>query len=296
MELYRSLLFMPGNKPKWMASINETEADAVILDLEDSVPDEEKAAARNNITKTLQEWEHLEKPALFVRINRSVNGKSVFETKDIEAAMQPGLTGIVLPKVYEPEEINQLAAEITIIEKRKGIKEGTTKFLPILETAKSMYFCYDIAMCDRVIGITGLSSKNGDVERALGTQWTFEGHETLYMKSKVVMAARAAGVTPIGGLWQDVHNLEGLEISAKKNRQLGFDGELVLHPSNIRTINETYSPSEADIQYYRGLIDTFNTAKEKGNATVMYDGSHIDYAHVETAKNILEYAEMVNQS
>ena len=111
------------------------------------------------------------------------------------------------------------------------------------------------------------------------------------MKSKVVMAARAAGVTPIGGLWQDVHDLERLKISAKKNRELGFDGELVLHPSNVSIINETYSPSEEEIAYYRDLIETFNAAKEKGNATVMYDGSHIDYAHVETAKNVLKFAE-----
>lgn len=296
MQVYRSLLFIPGNKPKWMANINQTEADAIILDLEDSVPDDEKANAREHVKAALEQWGHLEKPALFVRINRSENGMSVFEQRDIEAAMQPGLSGIVLPKVYDPHEINQLSDELTIAEKRKGMESGNTKLLPILETAKSMYFCYDIAMCERVIGITGLSSKNGDVERALGTQWTFEGTETLYMKSKVVMAARAAGVTPIGGLWQDVHNLEDLKVSAKKNRQLGFDGELVLHPSNVAIINETYSPSESEIAYYRGLIDAFHDAKEKGNATVMYEGSHIDYAHVQTAKNILEFSKVLSKS
>lgn len=291
MQVYRSLLFIPGNKPKWMENIKNTEADAIILDLEDSVPHEEKVKAREHVKGALEEWGHLDKPALFVRINRSESESTIFDQKDIEAAMQPGLAGIVLPKVYDPQEVNQLSDELTIAEKRKGIEAGNTKLLPILETAKSMYFCYDIAMCERVIGITGLSSKNGDVERALGTQWTLEGTETLYMKSKVVMAARAAGVTPIGGLWQDVHNLEGLEISTKKNRQLGFDGELVLHPSNVSIINKAYSPSEEEIAYYRELIETFNAAKEKGNAAVIYDGSHIDYAHVETAKSILKFAE-----
>src|SRR5699024_11854326 len=105
-----------------------------------------------------------------------------------------------------------------ILENKKRIKECQIKLLPLLETAKSMYFCYDIAICNRVIGITGLSSKDGDVERALDTKWTFEGQESLYMKSKVVMSARAAGVTPIGGHCQDVHNLKRLIASAQKNR------------------------------------------------------------------------------
>ena len=287
MQVYRSLLFMPGNKPKWMANIASLSADAVILDLEDGVPHQEKETAREHVREVLRQTDGLNQPDIFVRINRT---EDEFDQKDLEAAMQPGLSGIVLPKVYEPEEINQLAIKMAELEKENGMAEGGTKLLPILETAKSMYFCYDIANCDRVIGITGLSSKNGDVERALGTQWTFEGTETLYMKSKVVMAARAAGVTPISGLWQDVHNLEGLEMSAKKNRQLGFDGELILHPSNIDIINQTYSPSEEEIDFYRGLIETFNKAKDKGEATVMYEGSHIDYAHVQTARKILDFA------
>lgn len=295
MQVYRSLLFMPGNKPKWMTNIPNLEADAVILDLEDGVPYEEKPIARKNVANVLRQLADLERPALFVRINRSEKETVIFNQEDIEAIVQPGLTGIVLPKVYEPEEIMQLSAELTKLEKKRGLPEGGIKLLPILETAKSMYFCYDIAICDRVIGITGLSSKNGDVERALRTQWTMEGHETLYLKSKVVMAARAAGVTPISGLWQHVHDLEGLQKSAKRNRQLGFDGELILHPSNIHIMNEAYSPSDEDIAYYEALMETFYAAKEQGNATVMYDGSHIDYAHVETAKSILTFAKTITK-
>src|SRR5699024_4709825 len=118
MQVYRSLLFIPGNKPKWMANIDNTEADAIILDLEDSVPNDEKANAREHVKVALEQWGHLEKPALFVRINRSENGMSIFEQRDIEVAMQPGVSGIVLPKVYEPQEINQLSDDINITEKR----------------------------------------------------------------------------------------------------------------------------------------------------------------------------------
>lgn len=284
MKIYRSLLFIPANKPKWMSNISNLSADAIILDLEDSVPNEEKVYARKKVVDTLSNLDYHSSADIFVRINR-LNNK--FDEDDLLEVLHPNLTGIVIPKVYEPVEINQLSSKIQIIESTKGITEGQIKLLPLLETAKSMYFCYDIAICDRVIGIVGLSSKNGDAERALGTKWTFEGQESLYMKSKVVMAARAAGITPIGGLWQEVHNLEGLIASAQKNRQLGFDGELILHPSNIDVINQTYSPSKEDADYYRGLIEAFNKAKESGSGAVVYDGSHIDYAHVQTAKNIL---------
>lgn len=292
MKVYRTLLFIPGNKPKWMSNIDLLSADAVILDLEDSVPAEEKEEARKNVASIIDQFARSVKPDLFVRINRNDN---IFDEKDIETVIRFGIDGIVLPKVYNTEEINQLSKKITKLEKENEIEEGYIKLLPILETAESMYFCYDIAKSERVIGITGLSSKNGDVERALGTKWTFKGMETLYMKSKVVMAARAAGISPIGGLWQDVHDLKRLKISAEKNHQLGFDGELVLHPSNIEVINRVYSPSEEDIAYYKGLITTFNEAKEKGDAAVIYKGSHIDYAHVKTAEDILKTAENNNK-
>src|SRR5699024_7143457 len=125
------------------------------------------------------------------------------------------------------------------------------------------------------------------VDRPFDTKWTFEGQESVDMKSKVVVSGGAAGVTPAGGLWQDVHKLEGRIASAQKNRQLGFDGALILHPTNIDIIHQTYSPSEEDVAYYQGLIEVFNEAKAKGDGAIIYDRSHIDNAHVQTAKNIL---------
>src|SRR5699024_10366310 len=250
MKIYRSTLFIPGNKPRWMEQIDTYNVDAVILDMEDSVPIEEKEVARSNISSILSKFSRLTGTDIFVRINKKLNN---YDEEDLHAIIRPGLDGIVLPKVELPHEIDKLSSTFAELEKQNNLPIESLKVLPILETAKSLHFAYEIALCDRVVGITGLSSKNGDVERALNTRWTPEGMESLYVKSKVVLAARAAEVTPIGGLWQDVHDHKGLEKSAKFNRQLDFDGELILHPSNAEVINEIYSPSEEEIAYYRGL-------------------------------------------
>lgn len=291
MNRYRSLLFVPGNKPLWFKKVPGYETDAVILDLEDSVPLESKEQARIDVANAISDIA-TSGTKVFVRINKGLQG---FDLEDVKATLSVDLEGFVLPKVESPEEIEELSKRLAEVESAKGILEGTVKLLPILETARSMYFAYEIAICSRVIGITGLSAKNGDVERALGTQWTAEGLETLYMRSKVVMAARAANVTPIGGLWQDVHNLEGLKKSSSFNRQLGFDGELLLHPSNVSIVNAIYSPTEEEIAFYEGMVQAFRNAEQQGISAIMYEGDHIDYAHVKTAETILSYARSLNR-
>jgi len=283
---YRSLLFVPAIKKNWFEKIPSYGSDGVILDLEDSVPIQLKTEARANVEQAIPELS-AKGVHVFVRINRV----DEFDREDLKAVVQNGLSGIVLPKLDGPGEIGALSRVLDRLEEEKGLEKGFVKLLPILETAKSMQLAYEIACCERVMGIAGLSAKNGDVARALGYQWTTEGLETLFMRSKVVMAARAAGVQPIGGLWQDVHNLDGLRKSASFNRQLGFVGELILHPSNAPIVNEIYAPSEEDIEYYSGMVEAFEAAERNGVSAIMYRGEHIDYAHVKTAREMLTIAE-----
>ena len=286
MRNYRSLLFVPAIKKNWFEKIPSYGSDGVILDLEDSVPIQLKTEARANVEQAIPELS-AKGVHVFVRINRV----DEFDREDLKAVVQNGLSGIVLPKLDGPGEIGALSRVLDRLEEEKGLEKGFVKLLPILETAKSMQLAYEIACCERVMGIAGLSAKNGDVARALGYQWTTEGLETLFMRSKVVMAARAAGVQPIGGLWQDVHNLDGLRKSASFNRQLGFVGELILHPSNAPIVNEIYAPSEEDIEYYSGMVEAFEAAERNGVSAIMYRGEHIDYAHVKTAREMLTIAE-----
>jgi len=292
MKPIRSLLFVPGSRPNWFGKILSYGADAVILDLEDSVPVTKKGEARDDVSAAIPALSQGGQ-RLYVRVNK---GPYNFDTEDLEAVIHPGLEGIVLPKVNGPEDVDVLISLVSDIEFRKNMEIGATKFIVTLETARSIYMAYEIAVKDRVIGIAGISAKNGDVARSVGFRWTPEGLESLYLKSKVVLAARAAGVMPIGGLWQDVHDLDGLKTSALFNRQLGFAGELVLHPSNVPVINEVYSPSAEEIAYYKGMIETFEQAEKEGKGAVLYEGEHIDYAHVKTARQILEQAGRINQT
>jgi citrate lyase subunit beta / citryl-CoA lyase len=287
MKPIRTMLFIPGSKPKWFNNIAMCQSDTIILDLEDSVPINLKGDARRNVSKAITSLKE-QNQRIYVRINRGPYG---FDIEDLEAVIQPELEGIVLPKINGPEDIDTLASIVLEIEYKKNLDIGSTKFVATLETARSIYFAYEIAVKERVIALAGVSPKNGDVARSVGYQWSHEGLERLYIRSKVVLAARAANVLPIGGLWQDVHDLDGLRKAAAFNRQLGFTGEMIVHPSNVSVVNEVYSPSDTEITYYKGMIKAFEKALEEGKGAVLYEGEHIDYAHVTTAKQILQFVE-----
>src|SRR5438034_5339140 len=286
MKPIRSFLFVPGNRASWIDKAVACRADALILDLEDSVPPAHKAEAREVVRSKLEELAG-SKQRTWVRVNRSPH---LYDWEDLLAVVGRHVEGIVLSKPAGPEDIETACAMLSELEYRKGVPVGTTLLLPILETARSMQLAYEIARNIRVVAITGLAAKNGDVARALGTGWTEEGRESLFLKSRVVMAARAAGKEPIGGLWQQVHDLEGFERACEQDRCLGMTGQLVLHPSNVAAVNRLFSPSPAEVAYYRGLIDAVEKAGAAGRASTIYEGEHVDIAHAQTAREIIALA------
>ena len=283
---FRSILFMPGHKEKWIDGAPSSGADAVLLDLEDSVPAEAKTSARTLVARKIPELA-AKGTRVYVRINRSPH---LYDFEDILAVVQEGLEGLVLSKPFGPEDLYVASSMASEAELRNGVAAGHTRLLPTLETARSMQFSYEIALFERVDALGLGIAKNGDSTRSLGIQWTREGTESLYAWSRGVMAARAAGKQPIGGLWQDVHDIDGLRTFARRNRQIGFSGEMILHPTNVAVVNEVYSPSEDELRYYRGMIEAYDAAKAQGTGAVIYDGEHIDLAHVQTARSVLAMA------
>jgi citrate lyase subunit beta/citryl-CoA lyase len=223
----------------------------------------------------------------YVRINRSPH---MYDFEDVLAVVGPHLEGVVVSKPCGPEDIDCISMMLSEAESRAGISLGTTRVVPLLETARAMQLSYEIACRDRVAAICGATAKNADAARALGYTWTPGGRESHYMKARAVMAARAAGKLPIGGVWQQIHDLDGLRESAKLDRQLGMSGELVLHPSNVGPINQIYSPSPAELAYYEGLIVALEKAQAEGRASVIYEGEHIDIAHATSAREIIASA------
>jgi citrate lyase subunit beta / citryl-CoA lyase len=286
MDIIRSFLFVPASRPSWIEKIPGVGADAVILDLEDSVPEDAKDGARGVAAAAVPRLKAAGQ-RVFIRINRSA---WMYSFEDILAVTQEGLEGLVLPKPDGAPDVAFAASLLAEAESRRGLPIGHTILVPTLETARSVVQAAEIASHPRVGALAGAAARNGDVARSLGFQWTRDGLETLYMRSSVIAAARAAGKLPIGGLWQEVHDLAGLETWASFNRQLGFTGEMILHPSNVPVVNRAYSPLPEDVEYYRGMIKAFENANAQGRAAIVYEGEHIDLAHVTTARSIVALA------
>ncbi|MGW5515204.1 HpcH/HpaI aldolase/citrate lyase family protein [Nocardia africana] len=293
MKPYRSMLFVPGHKPTWAEKAVAAGADALILDLEDSVPAAEKADARVTVRETLGRLrEQNVRPDVWVRPNSYDSGHF---GADAEAVIVPGVAGLFLPKVYNAEEVRRIDAVVSHIEEREGLEPGSVGLIISFETAVSVAHCEEIAeACPRVWSLLGATGPNADVGRELGFEFTLEGLETLYQRSRIVVAARGAGQThPVTGVWQDIKDLDGFRRFAEDSRRLGFRGMVCIHPSHIAISNEVFTPSEQTVDYYRRMIAAFHEAEAAGSGAVDFEGVHIDLAHVKTAEAVIELADAI---
>jgi len=288
MEPFRSMLFVPGNKFAWMEKATNYQADVLVLDLEDSVPDKEKISSREIVKQGLRYLKSREQ-VCYMRINGFVTGLAF---DDLESTICPELDGVILPKVETINDIKELDVLLTHLERKNNLEIGTIKTPLILETAKAMRNAYEIAISTKRIRNLALSAgPGGDANRAIGYIWSKEGKETLFLRSKSVLDARAAGIHyPMISSWWDIKDLEGLERDARLNRQIGFRGQVVIHPSHVPIVNKVFAPSNDEISYYKGLIKAIEAAKKKGTAAVVYKGDMVDNAMVITAKEMLEFA------
>jgi len=287
----RSLLFVPGNKPTWVEKALNSGVDGLVLDLEDSVPPADKAAARLMVADALARFHH-HGQALTVRINALETGMA---GDDIDVIVSSGLSAILAPKIETPQDIAVLDALLTQREHRAGLKPGHVEIYPTLETAKGVYHAYPIAVCSpRVPTLVCAAGPGGDTARSLGYMWTKEGTETLYIRSKVLLDARAAGVTyPLITSWFDVGDLEGLKADVHLNRRLGYSGQIVIHPSHVPIVNEIFTPTSQEVAYHQGVLAAMEAAERQGTAAVTYEGTMVDIAMVKTSQQLLELARAV---
>jgi len=288
MKPFRSMLFVPGNKPAWMEKAANYHADVLVLDLEDSVPDKEKLSSRALVKQSLRYLKGQEQ-VCYIRINGLVTGL-VFD--DLETTICPELDGVILPKVETIKDMKELDVLLTHLERRNNIEIGSIETPLILETAKAMRNAYEIIISTkRIRNLTLSAGPGGDANRAIGYIWSKEGKETIYLRSKSVLDARAAGIQyPMISSWWDIKDLNGLERDACLNRQIGFRGQVVIHPSHVPLVNKVFTPSTDEISYYKGLIKAVEEAEKKGTAAVVYEGDMVDNAMVRTARKMLEFA------
>ncbi|MFA3879461.1 CoA ester lyase [Streptomyces sp. MMCC 100] len=291
MKPYRSMLFVPGHKPSWAAKAVASGTDAIILDLEDSVPAADKADARKTVRETVDRLRTEGVRAdVWVRPNSVDSG--LFGA-DVEQVVTAGLSGLFLPKVFTAEEIVRIDAIVSHIEEREGLEAGSIGLIVSFETAVSMAHCEEIAAASpRISSLLGATGPNADVGRELGFEFTPEGLETLYLRSRIVLAARAAGLHhPVSGVWQDMADLDGCRRFAEDNRRLGYRGLVVIHPSHVAVANEVFTPSAEKVDHYRRMIAAFREAEARGSAAVDFEGQHIDLAHAKTAQGVIDLAD-----
>jgi citrate lyase subunit beta / citryl-CoA lyase len=282
---FRSLLYVPADKPDWMAKAPKYGADAYILDLEDAVTEDGKADARGHARAAIPALaEH--GVGVFVRINSLATRHWL---DDLRAVCIPGLTGVVLPKAKEPAEVAAISLVLDVVEREAGVEPGEVDVHLLFETAAGIEDAVSLLRASpRVRSYYGGAARDGDTNRELGLRWTPEGKESLYLRSKLLLDGRAAGVPyPVTGLWTDIGDLDGLRAYASEGRDLGYTGMQVIHPSHVPIANKIFTPSPEEIERLRRLLAEFERAEREGLGAIQFDGTMVDIAMAVRARELL---------
>jgi citrate lyase subunit beta / citryl-CoA lyase len=232
----------------------------------------------------------------FARVQPPATGQTL---KDLRAVMGTTLTGILLPKVYGPEDVYRADALLACMEAEMGLPMGSTAIYPILETAQSLRLAYEIAVASRRVQyMGGAVSRFGDIHQAVGYRWSAEGRETLYLRSKVLIDARAAGIRyPISGMWAgDTDDVDGLRRWATELRDLGYFGMMLGAPAHVPIVNEIFSPTPEELTYWVDLDRLASAAEADGTGPIVYgdpnqgEGHEVHIAHIGSARQNLAWA------
>ena len=287
MELIRSLVFVPGNRANMLERAKEFPADIIMVDLEDSVPPEEKANARNLAIEWVPKLR-----ALGHRVMVRVNSLDTGLTRDeLTAVVSPDLAGISLGKVESPQDVRDVASILTSLERSVGIEPGQVKIIPWIENARALVGAYQIATAsDRIVGI---AFGGEDYTDDMGLERTDTGEEIYFPRATVAVAARAARVASLDSPYVLFRNSDGLRADAGQARKLGFTGKFAIHPAQIDIINELFSPSDEELAYAQKVVDAWNAAEAQGRGSADLDGRMIDVPVIKRAQNLLALAESI---
>lgn len=276
-----------------MSKALESGADAVILDLEDSVPVTAKAEARLLVAKVIAEVAARKTagPVIIVRTNGATTG---LLADDLAAIVRAGLDAVLLPKAETVAEIHALAADLGRLEAAAGMKAGSVEIILQIESALGVYRCFDLVQASPRVTATCLgSARDGDLQTSLGCAWSIDGPELLYAKSKVLLDTRAAGAYPLDGVYADLGDEEGLIRDSELSSRIGYLGRTVIHPKQIAPVRQAYAVPEADIIYYREVVSEFEAVEKTGAAAaITVNGKLVDYAMYQRAKRVLALAEL----
>jgi citrate lyase subunit beta/citryl-CoA lyase len=287
MLILRTLLFVPGNQERRLEKAHQIQADALILDLEDSVPPAEKGKAREMVAAAIDGLASTGKD-IFVRINALTTTHAV---PDIKAVATGRLKGICLPKSEAKDDINRADALLAEAEEKSGLEAGSIGILSLIETPKGILNAYDIVGASpRIIGaILGAE----DFALEMGVNRTKEGAEIYYPRAAIAVACHAAGVLAIDSVYTDVRDIDGLIEEVRAVLQLGFRGKAVIHPDQVEPVNRVFAPSDEDVARAQQVVQAFEAAVAQGRASVALDGRMVDAPVAERARKLLNLAEAI---
>jgi citrate lyase subunit beta/citryl-CoA lyase len=289
----RTALFAPGIKERVMTKALESGADAVILDLEDSVPVASKAEARALVAKSIDAAAgSLSRPLIYVRVNGAATG---LLTDDLNAVVRPGLDAILLSKAENVEDVQKTAAALERNESQCGMKQGSAEIILQIENALGVYNCFNLIKASPRVAATCFgSARDGDLQTDLGCSWSIEGTELLYARSKVLLDTRAAGghIHPLDGVFSDLNDETGLIADSRLSARLGYIGRTVIHPKQIAPVKGAYAVPEVEVAYYQKVVVEFAAAEKAGTAAIAVDGKLVDYAMAQRARRVLELAKL----
>ncbi|MBR5569565.1 MAG: CoA ester lyase [Oscillospiraceae bacterium] len=281
----RSMLFLPGNNPNMLINGNCLGSDAIIFDLEDAVAPDQKDAARILVRNTMK-YMDFRGCEIIVRIN-SID--TPYWKQDLDEIMphRPGL--ILVPKTCSAADVLEADAYMTQVEEKLGMEKNTVGLMPLIETALGVENAFSIASATKRVKALFLGAE--DLTADLQCKRTKESREIEYARTRLVVAARAAGVDVYDTPFTDVNDDEGIQVDAALAKALGFTGKASISPRHVEVINAVFSPTQKEVDYAYEVLEAIALAKEQGKGAISLYGKMIDAPIVNRAKQTIAMAE-----
>ncbi len=298
MRVSRSVLTVPASKWKMVERGPLSGADLFFLDLEDATAPSEKASARQNVIRAIKDLDWQDRPT-FYRINSLDTPYWYRDVIEVVEEAGEELDLILVPKVERPEDLHTLDTLLQSVEITAGLDPGKVKLEAQIETAKGLTNIDAIASATKrlealVFGPGDYAASVRMPQTSIGTmdEWdeAYPGHRFHYAMHRIVVAARAAGLRAIDGPVADYRDEEGLRKSCLVARSLGFDGKWCIHPGQVETVNEVFSPTERELEWARKVVDAYEEANAARSGSISVDGQMVDAASIKMARNTLDLA------
>jgi citrate lyase subunit beta/citryl-CoA lyase len=293
-RLYRSWMFVPGDRQRMIDKALSLPVDAIMMDIEDGVTPDEKKIARRQIATSLdfvagqlKADPNYRTPGRFVRTN-AVGSTRMIE--DFKAVVRHGLEGLVIPKVETVAQVRVVEDELGRAEVAQHMPGGSVKLLIAIETPIGLFNAYQIAISSvRIVGLM-FGAEDFTREMNLPVRRTGEAVDLIYARSQLATAAAAAHVQSVDGVWVDLNDMAGMERFAAQARRLGMSGISIIHPKQIEAANAAFTPAKEDIEYAREVLNAFEEARAQGYGAVAFRGQLLDYPIVDRARQTMALA------